>query len=88
MTDNFSELLYKKLNNAFHPTHLDIINESQMHAGHREAGESINSHFKVVIASTALANMTKIKQHRAIYAVCDEWMHNNPIHALAIEIQS
>ncbi len=88
MTDKFSELLYNKLQDTFQPRTLKIINESHLHAGHREAGQSINSHFRVIIASDSFYDMSKVKQHRAIYAACDEWLHNNPIHALAIEIQT
>ena len=88
MTDKFSELLYSKLQTTFQPQYLNIINESHLHAGHREAGKSIHSHYRIIIRSDSFKELSKIAQHRAIYTACDQWLHNNPIHALAIEIQT
>jgi BolA protein len=74
------------LRNHIAPEHLQIINESHKHAGHMEAGEGGDTHFRIKIAGGALAGQSRVAQHRMIYAALSELM-NNPIHALAIEIE-
>ena len=37
-----------KLTQAFAPTRLDVINESHLHAGHRNSPGTGESHFRVV----------------------------------------
>ncbi len=86
MTASLTDKLYDRLKQSFSPSHLEVIDESHHHAGHAEAGDGKNTHFRIIITSDALGN-TRVAQHKAIYAALDEWM-NNPIHALAIEIQT
>lgn len=77
-----------KLEAAFHPTALDIINESHAHAGHAGhaghdgAGES---HFRVRISAPAFADMSRVARHRAVHAALGPEITGR-IHALALEI--
>lgn len=82
---DISKEIHELLELEFQPNYLKVINESHFHAGHAEAGNSGNSHFKVQISSDKLANNNRIMQHKAIYATLEKLI-NNPIHALAIEI--
>ena len=86
MTDTLQDKIATTLHNKFSPLMLEIINESHYHVGHREAGQAVNSHFRIRIASAELEGLSRVKQHQAIYRALDPWMHNNPIHALAIEV--
>lgn len=81
-----------KLNQAFSPQRLSIINESQLHAGHHhvESGHhakfdgSGETHFRVRIVSPAFAGMSRIDRHRAVnQLLADEFKAG--LHALAIE---
>lgn len=85
MTKTVADKLTDALQAAFSPGNLEVIDESHQHAGHREAGDGKETHFRVRITSDALAGKSRVMQHKAIYAVADPWM-NAPIHALAIEI--
>jgi BolA protein len=82
---DIKEQIIFRLEQAFAPVMLAVTNESYLHAGHREAGESINSHFRIHISADALQGMSRVAQHKAIYRAVSELM-DNPIHALAIEI--
>ena len=72
-----------KLTRRFEPELLDVIDESQLHAGHagwREGGET---HFRVTIVSRAFAAKTRLQRHRLVNeALADEL--SGGVHALAI----
>jgi BolA protein len=71
----------ERLQAAFAPTELDVVDEGHKHAGH--AGEG-KGHFHVRIVSTAFAGQLPIKRHRMIYAALDGLMDQG-IHALSID---
>jgi BolA protein len=71
----------ERLQSAFTPTELDVVDEGHLHAGH--AGEG-KGHFHVRIVSTAFAGQPPIKRHRMIYAALEGLMDNG-IHALSID---
>ena len=81
-----------KLNKAFSPDRLDVINESHLHAGHHhvESGHHAEfdgkgeTHFRVRLVSPAFSAMSRIERHRAVNsALADEL--KGGLHALAIE---
>lgn len=82
----------KKLNDAFSPDRLIVVNESHLHAGHHhvEHGEVAKfdgtgeTHFRVRIVSKAFAGMSRIARHRAVNEVLAGEMEAG-LHALAIE---
>ena len=72
-----------RLEAAFAPTRLDIIDDSvkhQGHAGHREGGES---HFTVVIEAPAFAGLGRVERQRRINKVLAEDLAG-PVHALSL----
>lgn len=71
-----------RLQSAFNPTALDVVDEGHLHIGH--AGEG-TGHFRVRIASAAFAGKTRVQQHRLVYDALADLMGQG-IHALAIEI--
>jgi BolA protein len=82
----------RKLNDAFSPERLSVINESHLHAGHHhvENGEEAEfdgtgeTHFRVRIVSPAFAGMSRIERHRAVNALLGDELKAG-LHALAIE---
>ncbi|MFN7269797.1 MAG: BolA family protein [Cereibacter sp.] len=79
--------IHARLTAAFAPTVLQIVDESDQHRGHggwREEGES---HFRVVIVSSAFAAMGRIDRHRAVHAALGPGLVGR-IHALALEISA
>jgi len=71
----------ERLEAAFAPTELDVLDEGHKHAGH--AGEG-KGHYHVRIVSTAFAGQLPIKRHRMIYAALEGLMDRG-IHALSID---
>ena len=72
-----------RLEAAFAPTRLDIVDDSdkhQGHAGHREGGES---HFTVVIEAPAFAGLGRVERQRRINKVLAEDLAG-PVHALSL----
>ena len=79
-----TEAMRRKLEAAFAPSRLDIIDDSEKHrghAGHREGGES---HFTVILESAAFAGVNRVERQRRVnHALAEELA--GPIHALSIK---
>ncbi len=67
----------QRLQTAFSPEHLEVINESHMHAG-----PDTESHFKVVIVSREFEGMPLIQRHRQVNRVLEAL--RSQFHALAL----
>lgn len=76
------EILTKNLNLS----EIEVENESHKHAGHREAGEAINSHFKITALKSEIEGSNLINKHKSITNHLKHWM-NNPIHAVEIKLK-
>ena len=73
----------EKLMIALEPTRLDIINESELHAGHRSSPGTGESHFRILIVSDHFSGITRVARHRLVNsALADELAGR--IHALAL----
>lgn len=81
---SYKSRIEDKLNTAFDPSSLDVIDESDRHAGHsgwREGGET---HFRIRIKSQEFAGKSRIEIHRAINRVLSAELAER-VHALTIE---
>ena len=76
-------LLRARLDAAFAPTALQIVNESHKHAGHGGDDGSGESHFHLMIRAAALAPLSRLERHRAVHRAIGDL--TNRIHALAID---
>ncbi|MBT6193856.1 MAG: BolA family transcriptional regulator [Gammaproteobacteria bacterium] len=68
------------------PRHIEIVDESHLHAGHAGARDG-KGHFKIIISADKLDAKKPIEQHKIIYTVLKELMLTD-IHALSIEVRS
>ena len=75
------ERIRERLQAAFAPSELEVLDEGYKHASHGNAGKG---HFHVRIVSAAFAGQLPLKRHRMIYAAMDGLMDNG-IHALSID---
>ncbi|MGD2140797.1 MAG: BolA family protein [Burkholderiales bacterium] len=66
------------------PQTLEILDDSEAHAGHAGALESGGGHFQVFLVSEAFEGKNKVARHRMIYAAVNDLMPGR-IHALAIQ---
>jgi BolA protein len=75
------EEIRARLQAAFSPTKLEVLDEGYKHASHGNAGKG---HFHVRIVSTAFVGQLPLKRHRMVYAAMEGLMDNG-IHALSID---
>lgn len=70
----------QKLQTAFHPSHLEVINESHMHKVPKDS----ETHFKVVVVSEEFEKVkTPVQRHRLVNTALAEPLEG-PVHALSI----
>lgn len=81
---SIEDQMREKLMIALEPTRLDIINESELHAGHRSSPGTGNSHFRLLIVSPAFAGKSRVDRHRLVNTVLAEELAGR-IHALALK---
>ena len=72
-------IIIKKLEQAFSPDHLLVINESASH----NVPEGSESHFKVVLVSQNFESQSAVKRHQSVYAVLAAELQSG-VHALAL----
>lgn len=76
-----------KLESAFAPTHLEVIDDSESHRGHAGFQEGGESHFNVVIAAPVFADMSRLARHRAVHDALGPDVMTR-LHALALDIRA
>lgn len=80
-----SETLRVKLEAAFRPEHLEVIDESEAHRGHGGWREGGGTHFRVVMRASALDGMSRVERSRAVHRVLDDELAGG-VHALALDL--
>jgi BolA family transcriptional regulator, general stress-responsive regulator len=71
------------LNVGLQPTRLDVINESELHAGHRSSPGTGESHFRLLIVSAAFAGLSRVARHRLVNTLLAAELAGS-VHALAL----
>ena len=71
-----------RLEAAFEPDLLEVVDESQRHAGHAGARDG-RGHFAVRIVSERFAGIKPLARHRMVYAALGSLMQTD-IHALSV----
>jgi BolA protein len=69
---------------ALRPTRLDVINESELHAGHRSSPGTGESHFRVLVVSERFQGKSRIERHRMVNEALAAQLRGE-VHALAIK---
>ena len=73
----------EKLSAHLQPTRLEVINESHLHAGHRDAPGTGESHYRVLIEAPIFAGKSRLERHRLVNATLAAELKGK-VHALAI----
>ena len=82
-----AEHIVNILTQKLKPQAIEIIDDSDQHAGHAGARESGGGHFSIDIVSNGFTGLTRIQRHRIIYeALKDEF--GPMIHALSIQAKA
>jgi BolA protein len=79
-----ADMMRKKLQSAFAPTALDVIDDSAKHAGHAGARTGGESHFTVKITSAAFVGANRVQRQRQVYAALADELAG-PVHALSVQ---
>lgn len=77
-------LIRQRLETAFHPKLLEVIDESHLHAGHPGARDG-RGHFRVRIVSGAFEGQSRMSSHRQVYGALGDLLKTD-IHAIKIEV--
>jgi BolA family transcriptional regulator, general stress-responsive regulator len=75
--------IMEKLQAAFAPQHLDVVDESHRHAGHAGSRPGGETHYRVHIVSEAFRGKGRIERHRMINETLAGELAGG-VHALAI----
>jgi BolA protein len=79
-----ADRMREKLNAAFSPTSLKIVDDSDKHHGHAGARPGGESHFTVVIESPAFAGVGRVERQRMVHKVLADDLAG-PVHALSVQ---
>lgn len=74
----------EKLLRAFQPTRLEVLNESELHAGHRSSPGTGESHFRVLLVSPVFTGKSRLERHRLVNETLAAELKGK-VHALAIK---
>ena len=78
-----ADTLRRKLEEAFSPTRLELVDDSDRHHGHAGPSGAGESHFTLRIESAAFAGQPRVaRQRQVMKALADELA--GPVHALSI----
>jgi BolA family transcriptional regulator, general stress-responsive regulator len=83
-TDARIQLMRERLQAAFSPTQLDIIDDSEKHKGHAGSRDGAG-HYTLVISAPSFTKKNRVDAHREIYAVLNDLIPHE-VHALVIKI--
>lgn len=78
-----ADTLRRKLNEAFSPTRLELVDDSDRHHGHAGHSGSGESHFNLSIEAEAFAGKARVMRQRMVMTVLAEELAG-PVHALSI----
>ncbi|MBV9261027.1 MAG: BolA family transcriptional regulator [Pseudolabrys sp.] len=77
------DVITKKLNEAFAPDSLKVVDESHLHAGHAGHRPGGQTHYRVYIVSPQFKGKSRLERHRMVNAALASELAGG-VHALAI----
>jgi BolA family transcriptional regulator, general stress-responsive regulator len=72
-----------RLMEGLDPTALDVVDESDRHAGHAGAREGGGTHYRVRIVSARFDRRSRVERHRLVYHLLTAEFADG-LHALAL----
>ena len=82
-----AETIRGKLEEAFRPTRLDIVDQSHLHLGHAGAPDGGESHFRVGISTSAFEGKNRVERQRLVYACLADELAGQ-VHALSVSAKT
>ena len=75
----------ERLVEVFDPREISVEDESEQHRGHAGYPEGGQSHFRVRLRASGLADLSRVARHRAVHDALGPEMMGR-IHALALDL--
>lgn len=82
-----AETIRSRLEDALSPTHLEVVDESHLHAGHAGARAEGETHFRVTATSTEFRGKNRVQCQRQVYNCLTDLLEG-PIHALSLKLSA
>ena len=80
-----SEEIRTRLQAAFEPSALEVVDDSERHRGHAGYRDGGESHFNVMIRASAFDGQSRLQRHRAVHGALGPDLVGR-IHALSLDI--
>jgi BolA protein len=80
-----ADTMSRKLTERFAPIRLEIIDDSQRHAGHAGARPGGETHFSVMLVAAAFVGMGRVARQRLVYQILAEELAGS-VHALSLTV--
>jgi BolA protein len=77
------DALEEKIRDSLDASHVEVIDESHLHAGHAGA-QGGGRHFRAVIVSAKFEGLNRVRSQQLVYKSVEEWM-GKEIHALSMK---
>jgi BolA protein len=85
----YNDRIQRKLDAAFQPSRLEIVDDSARHSGHagahRDGGGE--THFHVMMESGVFAGKTRVQRQRLVHEVLAEELSER-VHALSLSLKA
>lgn len=78
-------IIEQKISAALKPELLEVIDESDQHAGHGGWREGGNTHFRIRISASMLDGKSRVVKHQTIMKLLDAEFATT-LHALSIDL--
>ncbi len=78
-----ADRIRSKLEAALRPARLELVDESEQHAGHAGARPEGETHFRLHIVAEDFAGLGRLERQRLVYRILGDELAG-PVHALSI----
>ena len=75
----------KNYKQTFSPEFLEVVDESELHAGHSGARPEGETHFRVRMKSKSFEGVSRIDRQRSVHKVLKSELEER-VHALSLEL--
>lgn len=73
----------RRLDAAFAPEQLELVDQSSLHAGHAGARPEGETHFRLTIVTAEFRGQSRVARQRAVFAALGDLLETD-VHALSL----
>lgn len=77
----------EKLEAALDVNHLEVVDESHLHAGHAGARPEGETHFRVILVSENFRDLSRLERQRRVNDLLKTEL-DGPVHALVLKLSA